>query len=137
MRALTRTHNKQRQCGGLWSMLITVVVVVVWSNLVAVCNKSTSGGTTKEHAKHLRRISPGFPCLCFQRASARSCLILVGVSLGSISVQASSELVVDCNKQSIFVGTRRVFPVSAFPERRPLSVCHRTAGETHNFDLQS
>ena len=46
-------------------MLITVVVVVVWSNLVAVCNKSTSGGTTKEHAKHLRRISPGFPVSAF------------------------------------------------------------------------
>ena len=39
--------------------------------------------------------------------------------------------------QSIFVGTRRDFPVSAFPERRPPSVCQRTAGETHNFDLQS
>ena len=50
-------------------MLIAVVVVVVWFNLVAVCNESTSGGTTK-------------------------------------------------GTQSIFVGTRRDFPVSAFPERR-------------------
>ena len=66
MRALVRV-TKQRLCGRVWSMLIAVVVV--WSNLVAVCNKSTSGGTTKEHAKHLRRNSPGFPCLCFPRAA--------------------------------------------------------------------
>ena len=49
----------------LITVVVVVVVVVVWSNLVAVCNKSTSGGTTKEHAKHLRRISPGFPVSAF------------------------------------------------------------------------